>query len=1279
MRFLGLSGQSLRRKPPLGHRSQGPFRRGGSSRRLRLELLEDRRLLAVGPSWPQPANTAGPSYTIAATGRVDMVCDTKRDLLYISTNAGSVLRYDLSARAMLTPFQLGGSLMGIDISPDQNTLVVADSSYSGSTSWIDVVDLTTGVSRKIDFTQASGQGGTYSVAFIDNNTVLVSSGLREVNLTTGTTIALASVGQDTMLSASADHSVVAYAQAGVLPMGMGRYRVSDGNIAKAAAIPWFEFETAASRNGQQYAVPTYDGTYVYNQNLQQIGLIGTYANQVPIGVAYSPVADVVYFAWAGGGHAMIDAYNTKTLNEVATIDNGAPYAWIGNEAFVEGRLKVSSDGTLLFATVPGGVNVYAIATATTTAVSTSQASVTYGTSVSFTAVVSASTGTVAPSQGSVDFKDATTNTDLGNGTFVSSSGTTSTWIFTTGIKTFNVTPGDTIQATYSPGDGFGASSGSTTQAVTALPIVVTAVAATKSYDGTTSSTAAPTIGDVVTTLAGAAGQTGSSDGSGTAARFHKPEGVAVDSAGNVYVADYLNQTIRKISPAGVVATLAGSAGQSGSSNGTGTAALFHNPQGVAVDSAGNVYVADEFNDEIRKITPSGVVTILAGSTLPGSANGTGTAARFSSPEGVAVDSGGNVYVADTANQEIRKVTPAGVVTTLAGSAGHNGSSDGTGTAALFHNPQGVAVDSAGNVYVADEFNDEIRKITPSGVVTTFAGSAGQTGASDGSGTAARFFYPTGVAVDGAGNVYVADQDNQEIRQITPSGGVTTLAGSAGHQGTSNGSGSAARFSMPTGVAADGAGNVYVADSFNNEIRAIATTSLVGGDTPAFSETYGAKNAGTGLMLTPSGSVNDGNGGQNYAVTFLTSTTGVITKAPLTITAPANTKTYDGTAIAAATPTVAGLVGSDTVTGLSETYDNKNAGTGKTLAVAASYAVNDGNGGANYAVTTAGSTAGAINQAPLMITAAANTKPYDGTTSAAATPTVAGLAGSDTATGLSETYDTPAIGTGKTLTVAAGYVVNDGNSGNNYAVTTVPNTTGVIAVFNTATSLITSSGSVVYGTPVAFTAAVSASTGTVAPTQGSVDFKDTTTGADFGNGAFVTSSGTSSTWTFTTGVKTFNVTTGDTIQASYAPGTGFTASSGTTTQAVIALPIIVTAAASTKTYDGTASSAAVPTIGDVVTTLAGSAAQTGSSDDSGSAARFDRPDGVVVDSSGNVYVADGWNDEIRKISPSGVVTTLAGSAGQSGSSDGSGSARAIQPAHGCGGGQRGKRLRGRQPQ
>ncbi|HIF27927.1 MAG TPA: hypothetical protein EYQ40_05270, partial [Candidatus Marinimicrobia bacterium] len=239
----------------------------------------------------------------------------------------------------------------------------------------------------------------------------------------------------------------------------------------------------------------------------------------------------------------------------------------------------------------------------------------------------------------------------------------------------------------------------------------------------------------VTTLAGSGSQ-GSANGTGTAAAFYLPTDVALDGSGNVYVGDQYNHLIRKITSGGVVSTLAGS-GSQGSTNGTGTAASFYKPSGVAVDGSGNVYVADKDNHLIRKITSGGVVTTLAGSGSVGSANGTGTAASFNYPSGVAVDGSGNVYVGDWGNHLIRKITSAGVVSTFAGS-GSAGSANGTGTAATFNHPYGVAVDGSGNVYVADYLgNHLIRKITSAGVVTTLAGS-GSSGSANGTGTAASF-------------------------------------------------------------------------------------------------------------------------------------------------------------------------------------------------------------------------------------------------------------------------------------------------------------------------------------------------------------------------------------------------------------------------------------------------------------------------------------------------------------------------------------------------------------
>lgn len=237
---------------------------------------------------------------------------------------------------------------------------------------------------------------------------------------------------------------------------------------------------------------------------------------------------------------------------------------------------------------------------------------------------------------------------------------------------------------------------------------------------------------------------GNVDGSGPVVRFNEPQSVATDSMGNVYVADSGNHTIRKITPAGVVSTFAGTATIAGSTDGVGTAASFNRPYGITTDGADNIYVADHNNHTIRKITPAGVVSTFAGAVgAKGSDDGVGAAARFHSPLGLSADSIGNVYVLD-GNKTIRKISPACVVTTFAGKAYADGIEDGIGVEARFDSPLGVATDHIGNVYVADY--KTIRKISPAGIVNTFAGTAGaDAGRVDGVGAAARFHRPTSVA------------------------------------------------------------------------------------------------------------------------------------------------------------------------------------------------------------------------------------------------------------------------------------------------------------------------------------------------------------------------------------------------------------------------------------------------------------------------------------------------------------------------------------------------------
>jgi sugar lactone lactonase YvrE len=278
----------------------------------------------------------------------------------------------------------------------------------------------------------------------------------------------------------------------------------------------------------------------------------------------------------------------------------------------------------------------------------------------------------------------------------------------------------------------------------------------------------------------------------------------------------------------ITTTIAGLPGTSGSADGTNSNARFKDPAGLAVDKNGIIIVADSNNSTVRVIVHSGtnwVVTTLAGAAgIPGFGDGTGSGAQFVTPQAVAVDKNDNVFVADNGANTVRRITSAGVVTTVAGSPPNSGSTDGTNGAALFSNLRGIAVDTNGILYVADTNNSTIRKITPVGtnwVVTTIAGLAGSTGAKDGTNSAARFVLPQGVAVDAAGTIYVADTQGFAVRKIVASGTnwvVTTLGGSWSTSGAVDGTGVGARFRDVGGVAVDNAGNVYVSDYAANTIR-----------------------------------------------------------------------------------------------------------------------------------------------------------------------------------------------------------------------------------------------------------------------------------------------------------------------------------------------------------------------------------------------------------------------------------------------------------------------------
>ena len=311
---------------------------------------------------------------------------------------------------------------------------------------------------------------------------------------------------------------------------------------------------------------------------------------------------------------------------------------------------------------------------------------------------------------------------------------------------------------------------------------------------------------------------GHEDGVGPAARFAYPSGIATDRAGNVYVADTFGPTIRKITPDGVVSTIAGST--SGNLDGAGAAAKFRKPVGIAVDNAGTIFVTDMDNANVRRITADGRVTTLTAINIQSgscvSQNDAGV--TFNRPMGVVVDNTGNAYVADWSDRTIQKVTPDGIVSTFVGGCGGVGQDpehvDGVGGAARMVEPYGLARDFSGNIFVSDQWDNTIRKVTPDRVVSTVAGKAGESGENDGQGTEARFNAPEGIAVDSAGNIYVADEQNGLLRKITPKGKVSTLVTGAQIWKFSGLEANGGLGWSVSAVAVDDAGTIYVADAAN---------------------------------------------------------------------------------------------------------------------------------------------------------------------------------------------------------------------------------------------------------------------------------------------------------------------------------------------------------------------------------------------------------------------------------------------------------------------------------
>ncbi|CAL2084730.1 conserved protein of unknown function precursor containing a T9SS type A C-terminal secretion signal [Tenacibaculum sp. 190524A02b] len=694
-------------------------------------------------------------------------------------------------------------------------------------------------------------------------------------------------------------------------------------------------------------------------------------------------------------------------------------------------------------------------------------------------------------------------------------------------------------------------------------------------------------GGEVTTFAGISGTFGHVDGTGTAATFGQPSSIVFDASGNLYIAEYGNHTIRKITPNGEVSTFAGLADFTGTTDGNGTSARFNLPIGLTIDASGNLYVTDQGNHSIRKVTPSGEVTTIAGSGGIGSADGNGTSASFNSPVGITVDNSGNLYVSDTGNHAIRKITPSGEVTTIAGTKGTLGTVNANGTSASFHFPYGIIIDSSENLYVAEGGNHTIRKITPNGDVTTLAGTMGVSGTTDGNGTNATFNTPTGMVKDKVGNIYVTDLQNHAIRKITPNGDVITIAGIIGTSGIVNGNGTSASLSQPIGVAINPSGNLFITEFDKYTVRKLTLPSAtLTGDSTG--------NAGVHNVVLEA---NDGNGGitqQSFTITVKVApsvTTNTVSLIGVnTATLNAEVTANGGDAITErgfvyaltsedATPTLAEVNGTtiikQVVVGTTGVFTKELTG----LIANSEYSV------VAYATNSAGTTEGSV-----------------------------------------QTFTT--TNTAPTITSTAAATVNEGNT-YNYVVTT-----------NDADGDVVTVTAITKPDWLSLTTTSNVTTIAGAPgTTGAIDGNGNDALFDRPIGTAVDASG--NLYIADTNNHRIRKITPSGEVSTFAGSTqGFADGTGTAAQFRSPRGIVIDASGNLYIADNNNHRIRKITPAGVVTTLAGSTQ--GYTDGTGVAAQFYFPSGLTIDKSGNLYVADQLNHRIRKVTPTGVVSTFAGS-------------------------------------
>ncbi len=590
-----------------------------------------------------------------------------------------------------------------------------------------------------------------------------------------------------------------------------------------------------------------------------------------------------------------------------------------------------------------------------------------------------------------------------------------------------------------------------------------------------------------------------------------PDALAFDANGNLFVANEGNNTVSEFAP--------------GATNPITTFNGFANPSGLAFDTIGNLYVVNQ--------TSVGSVTKL----VPATNSRQTLSGGLSNPNTILVDSIGNIFVASFNGTIVDKFAP--------------GSSTPSATLTGLQNPMGMVIDASGNLYVANEGGNTVSKFAP-GATTPTATLTGVNG-------------PWGLAMDASGNLYVANYAGNAGTTISKfanpaapshtSLSVTTYTVQDGNNGANY---TVTTIVNTTGLITPAPLTITAATntkSYDSTVSAAAVATgmgLKGNDTFTAGENYDNDNAGSGKTLSlVTYTVNDGNGGDNYAVTTVSISTGVINRAPLTITAVSNTKTYDSGFAANAKPLISGLIGGDHFIQLADSYADKNVGTGKFLNV--TYNLSDGNGGANYIITTIGVSSGVITKAALAVIATANTKIYDATVTTIASPRISGLTGGDSVTGLAEVYADKNVGTNIILSVSA-YTINDGNGGNNYSITLTPITAGMINPVSLKIAVLANTKIYDATTTAAVQPAVTGLLGNDSISHLSERYEDQNTGTNktLTLAAYVINDGN--------GGKNYTVAT-----------------VGNSSGAISRAPLTITASANTKTYDSTMSAAAIPTV------------------------------------------------------------------------------------------------------